>query len=91
MSGYVIRTNWARDVVGGDFGAGLVLIVLPSVGLYCGMERISDLIGRSGHIVVVPELEELRTRRDAAGEVIAPLQLQPSVKDFHLGTDKPGR
>ncbi|MDM0110019.1 hypothetical protein QTH97_34295 [Variovorax sp. J22R24] len=33
--------KWAKDVFGGAFGAGLVLIVLPSIGLYMGMERIS--------------------------------------------------
>lgn len=43
--------------------------------------------GRSGHIVaVVPETANHRARRDAAGEVIAPLQSQAGVTNFRYGT-----
>ena len=28
--------------------------------------------GKSGHIVIVPEIESMRARRDTAGDVIAP-------------------
>jgi hypothetical protein len=45
--------------------------------------------GLSGHIVVVvPETDDHRARRDAAGEVIAPLQSQAGVKNFRYGTGK---
>ena len=47
--------------------------------------------GRSGHIVaIVPETEEHRARRNAAGEVIAPLQSQAGVSNFRYGTGKVG-
>lgn len=47
--------------------------------------------GRSGHIVpVVPELGELRARRDTAGEVTAPLQSQAGASNFRFGTGKAG-
>ena len=47
--------------------------------------------GRSGHIVpVVPELGELRARRDSAGEVTAPLQSQAGAGNFRFGTGKAG-
>lgn len=43
--------------------------------------------GRSGHIVVVvPEIEDLRARRNAAGEVVAPLQSQAGSRNFAYGT-----
>jgi hypothetical protein len=42
--------------------------------------------GRSGHIVaVVPETEDERARRDAAGDVIAPLQSQAGSVNFRYG------
>jgi hypothetical protein len=45
--------------------------------------------GKSGHIVpVVPETNEYQARRDAAGEVIAPLQSQAGATNFRYG---PGR
>ncbi|HEY0823341.1 MAG TPA: hypothetical protein VGD76_06085 [Ramlibacter sp.] len=45
--------------------------------------------GRSGHIVaVVPETDEATARRNAAGEVIAPLQSQAGVSNFRYGTGK---
>ena len=47
--------------------------------------------GRSGHIVViVPETMEQQARRDAAGEVVAPLQSQAGVNNFQYGTGKTG-
>jgi hypothetical protein len=46
--------------------------------------------GRSGHLaVVVPETGAHRARRDAAGEVIAPLQSQAGINNFRYGTGKP--
>jgi hypothetical protein len=45
---------------------------------------------RPGHVVaVVPETDERRARRDAAGEVIAPLQSQAGVNNFRYGTGRP--
>ena len=45
--------------------------------------------GRSGHIVmVVAETGTLLARRDAAGEVIAPLQSQAGASNFKQGTGK---
>jgi hypothetical protein len=45
--------------------------------------------GRSGHIVVVvPETDDERARRDAAGDVIAPLQSQAGTTNFRYGTGK---
>lgn len=47
--------------------------------------------GRSGHLtLVVPETGNWRARRDAAGEVIAPLQSQAGSVNFRFGTGKPG-
>ncbi|HEX3129163.1 MAG TPA: SH3 domain-containing protein [Thermoanaerobaculia bacterium] len=49
--------------------------------------RVID--GKSGHIVaVVPEIGENRARRNADGEVIAPLQSQAGVTNFRFGTSK---
>lgn len=43
--------------------------------------------GRSGHIVaVVPETDAQRARRNAAGEVVAPLQSQAGARNFRYGT-----
>jgi hypothetical protein len=43
--------------------------------------------GLSGHIVmVVPETEDQRARRNAAGDVIAPLQSQAGAVNFRYGT-----
>jgi len=45
--------------------------------------------GRSGHMVmVVPEIGDKRARRNAAGEVIAPLQSQAGSVNFRFGTGK---
>jgi hypothetical protein len=45
--------------------------------------------GRSGHIVMVlPETGTPLARRNAAGEVIAPLQSQASASNFRRGTGK---
>jgi hypothetical protein len=44
--------------------------------------------GRSGHIVpVVPETGEHRAKRDASGEVTAPLQSQAGRTNFRYGTN----
>lgn len=59
-----------------------------AVGLIVA-RRVID--GKSGHMVaVVPEIGELRARRDAAGEVIAPLQSQAGVTNFRFGTSTAG-
>jgi hypothetical protein len=43
--------------------------------------------GRSGHIVmVVPETQAHRAKRNGAGEVIAPLQSQAGESNFRFGT-----
>jgi hypothetical protein len=45
--------------------------------------------GKSGHIVpVVPETNEDQARRDATGEVIAPLQSQAGATNFRYGTGR---
>jgi hypothetical protein len=45
--------------------------------------------GRSGHIVmVVPETDSNRARRNSDGEVIAPLQSQAGTVNFQYGTGK---
>ncbi|HVQ38917.1 MAG TPA: hypothetical protein VMS31_15370, partial [Pyrinomonadaceae bacterium] len=45
------------------------------------------LEGRSGHIVVVvPETDDQRAKRNAAGDVIAPLQSQAGAHNFRYGT-----
>lgn len=47
--------------------------------------------GRSGHIVaVVPESGADSARRNAAGEVVAPLQSQAGARNFIRGTGKAG-
>jgi hypothetical protein len=49
--------------------------------------RVID--GKSGHVVmVVPETGEHSARRNAAGEVIAPLQSQAGSTNFRYGTGK---
>ncbi|UVJ46318.1 hypothetical protein NVV94_12750 [Pseudomonas sp. LS1212] len=45
--------------------------------------------GKSGHIVaVVPEVADFSAKRDAAGDVTAPLQSQAGAKNFSYGTGK---
>lgn len=45
--------------------------------------------GRSGHMVaVVPETAEHTATRNAAGEVVAPLQSQAGAVNFRFGTGK---
>ncbi|HEV8582476.1 MAG TPA: hypothetical protein VGX68_25700 [Thermoanaerobaculia bacterium] len=51
--------------------------------------RVID--GKPGHIVaVVPETADHQARRNAAGEVVAPLQSQAGVTNFRYGTSKVG-
>lgn len=46
--------------------------------------------GKSGHIVmVVPETEQQRARRNAAGEVTSPLQSQAGVSNYCYGCGRP--
>ena len=59
-----------------------------AVGLIVA-RRVDD--GRSGHIVVVaPETDDERARRDSAGEVTAPLQSQAGATNFRYGTGRIG-
>ena len=47
--------------------------------------------GKSGHIVVVvPEMTDVPARRNAAGEVIAPVQSQAGAANFRRGTGRLG-
>ena len=59
-----------------------------AVGLIAAMSG-SD--GRPGHLaIVVPETPDRRARRNAAGEVIAPLQSQAGRRNVRYGTGRPG-
>lgn len=92
-----VRANnlfrWLRDF-GASFGwrqTGTLSklqteVNLGAVGLIIA-RRKED--GRSGHVVmVVPETHLHSARRNAAGEVIAPLQSQAGLSNFRLGTGK---
>ena len=58
-----------------------------AIGLIVARRKLD---GRSGHIVaVVPETDDERARRTAAGEVIAPLQSQAGRHNFRYGTGGP--
>lgn len=85
--------RWLRDF-GMDFGwrrTGTLTklqteVNQGAIGLIVA-RRVID--GKSGHIVaVVPEIGENRARRNADGEVIAPLQSQAGVTNFRFGTSK---
>ncbi len=57
---------------------------LGGIGLIVARRKID---GCSGHIVaVVPETETEKARRNADGEVIAPLQSQAGLRNFRYGT-----
>jgi hypothetical protein len=57
---------------------------LGAVALVIARRKVD---GKSGHVaMVVPEPDAARARRDAAGEVIAPLQSQAGARNFRLGT-----
>jgi hypothetical protein len=57
-----------------------------AIGLIVARRAID---GKSGHIVaVVPEIGSQQARRNAAGEVIAPLQSQAGATNFRSGTSK---
>lgn len=57
-----------------------------AVGLIVARRKDSN---RSGHIVmVVPETDAHRAKRNADGEVIAPLQSQAGVTNFRYGTSQ---
>ena len=48
------------------------------------------LDGKSGHVtLVVPEGDQFQARRDASGEVIAPLQSQAGRRNFNYGFLQP--
>ena len=57
-----------------------------AIGLIVARRKID---GRSGHIVMVlPETNDHRARRDATGDVIAPLQSQAGTTNFRYGTGR---
>jgi hypothetical protein len=56
---------------------------LGAVGLVIARRKLD---GKSGHVtMVVPEKNAFRARRDAAGDVIAPLQSQAGTRNFRVG------
>jgi hypothetical protein len=86
--------RWLRDF-GQDFGwrrtGSLTKLQQETdqggIGLIVALRKIEQ---RSGHIVVVvPETPDEHARRDAAGEVIAPLQSQAGARNFRYGTGGP--
>jgi hypothetical protein len=59
---------------------------LGGIGLIIA-KRIDE--GRSGHVtIVVPELDNLKAKRNENGEVVAPLQSQAGAVNFKIGTGK---
>jgi len=59
---------------------------LGGIGLVIA-KRIDE--GRSGHVtIVVPELNNLKAKRNENGEVVAPLQSQAGSVNFKIGTGK---
>jgi hypothetical protein len=57
---------------------------IGAIGLIVA-RRVDD--NRSGHITaVLPETDDVRAKRDASGEVIAPLQSQAGARNFARGT-----
>lgn len=60
---------------------------LGAVGVIVARRKIE---GKSGHItIVVPETDEHRAKRDAAGTVTAPLQSQAGARNFRYATSSP--
>lgn len=83
--------RWLRD-----FGAGFgwrqtgtptklqAEVNQGAVGVIVARRKVD---GQSGHIApVVPETDAERARRNAAGEVVAPLQSQAGARNFRYGT-----
>jgi hypothetical protein len=61
---------------------------LGAVGLIIA-KRVED--GRSGHVtMIVPELDDMKAKRDTSGEVVAPLQSQAGAVNFKFSTSKTG-
>jgi hypothetical protein len=61
---------------------------LGGIGLIIA-KRVED--GRSGHVtMIVPELDELKAKRNTNGEVVAPLQSQAGAVNFKYSTGKEG-
>jgi hypothetical protein len=59
-----------------------------AIGLIVARRKVED---KSGHIVaVVPETSNQKAKRDAQGNVTAPLQSQAGAKNFQYGTSKAG-
>jgi hypothetical protein len=60
---------------------------IGAVGMIVARRKIE---GKSGHIVIVPpETDEQRAKRDSDGTVTAPLQSQAGVRNFRYGTSSP--
>jgi hypothetical protein len=83
--------RWLRDF-GLEFGwrrTGTLTklqteVNLGAIGLIVARRTVD---GKSGHIVaVVPETDTFQAKRNAAGEVIAPLQSQAGALNFRFGT-----
>lgn len=76
-----MRFGWQRT---SDLAKLQQDVNLGAIGLIVARRRED---GRSGHItVVVPESNDLTARRNAQGEVVAPVQSQAGVKNFRRGT-----
>ena len=76
-----MRFGWRRT---GTLSSLQLEVNQGAVGLIVARRRMDGL---SGHIVaVVPETNDERARRNAAGEVIAPLQSQAGRHNFRYGT-----
>lgn len=75
-----LRFGWQRS---GNLAKLQQDVNLGAVGLIVARRREE---GRSGHItIVVPESNALTARRNAQGEVIAPLQSQAGITNFRRG------
>ena len=79
-----MRFGWQRT---GNLAKLQQDVNLGALGLIVARRRED---GRSGHItVVVPESNDLTARRNAQGEVVAPVQSQAGVRNFRRGTGNP--
>lgn len=78
-----LRFGWRQT---GSLTALQTEVNQGAVGVIVARRKVDGL---SGHIsVVVPETDEQTARRDAAGEVVAPLQSQAGRNNFRYGPGK---
>jgi len=82
--------RWLRDFGTGfgwrQTGTLTKLQLAANQGAICLIVARRKEDGRSGHIVmVVPETDEHRAKRDANGEVVSPLQSQAGARNFRYG------